>query len=138
MVDTLTSLKPYFDEISEHEEEKLDELHAIFQEHFLDNPFRLNGKLVVVKRHPYNPGKDGLPDHFAHYFEKFVHVVTRTIDNKRGIKEREFRQERANRIHWIKTCFGILQTTLEFQHSVFLKMMAMSEIIFGTKRRTSW
>lgn len=102
MVDILASLKPYFDEISEQEEEKLDELHAIFQKHFLDNPFRLNGKLVVVKRHPYNPGKDGLPDHFAHYFEKFVHVITRTIDNKRGIKEREFRPERATRIHWIK------------------------------------
>lgn len=102
MPDILASLQPYFDDISEHDEQKLDELHAIFQDHFLDNPFYLDGKLVVVKRHPYRPGKDGLPDHFAHYFEKFVHVVTRTSDDKRGKKEREFRPERANRIHWIK------------------------------------
>lgn len=102
MPDILASLKPYFDEISEHEEQKLDELHGIFQEHFLDNPFYLDEKLVLVKRHPYNPGKDGLPDHFAHYFEKFIHVVTRSIDNKKGLIRREFRPERANRIHWIK------------------------------------
>ncbi|MCE1198072.1 MAG: hypothetical protein LWW85_03810 [Marinilabiliales bacterium] len=102
MPDILDSLEPYFATVNEHDEEKLDELHAVFQEHFMDNPFYLDGKLVRVKRHVYNPQKDGLPDYFTHYFEKFVHVVSRTIATKKGNKQREFRPERANRIHWIK------------------------------------
>jgi hypothetical protein len=102
MPDILASLEPYFDEVSELDEQKLDELHGIFQDHFLDNPFYIEGKLVVVKRHPYRPDKDGLPDYFAHYFEKFVHIISRTSNDKRGVKTREFRPERANRIHWIK------------------------------------
>ncbi len=102
MPDVLGSLQPYFDSLSEHDEEKITELHAIFQDDFLDNPFYIENKQVIIKRHPYRPKKDGLPNHFAHYFEKFVHVVTRTKDKKRGIQTREFRSERANRIHWIK------------------------------------
>ena len=102
MPDILDSLEPYFAKVNEHDEAKLDELHAIFQEHFMDKPLYLDGKLVSVKRHVYNPKKDGLPDYFAHYFEKFVHIVSRTIDTKKSDKQREFRSERANRIHWIR------------------------------------
>lgn len=102
MEDVLGKLTPYFDSLTENDEEKIDELHAIFQDHFLDNIFFKVNKRVVVKRHFYRHEKDGLPEHFSRYFEKFVHIVSRTIDNKKGQKKREFRAERANRIHWIK------------------------------------
>lgn len=102
MEDVLGGLEPYFDDLCEDDEDKIDELHAIFQDHFLDNAFYFEGKQVIVKRHIYRHEKDGLPAHFSRYFEKFVHVVSRTKDRKRGNKQREFRAERANRIHWIK------------------------------------
>jgi hypothetical protein len=102
MEDVLGQLTPYFDSLNENEEEKIDELHAVFQDHFLDNIFYYGKMRVVVKRHFYRHEKDGLPAHFSRYFEKFVHIVSRTIDNKKGQKKREFRAERANRIHWIK------------------------------------
>jgi hypothetical protein len=102
MEDVLGNLCPYFESISVFEEEKLDELHTIFQEHFFNSPLFLDAKMVVIKRHPFNPLKDGLPDFYSRYYEKFVHIITRETSNKRGIKNREFREERANRIHWIK------------------------------------
>lgn len=102
MEDVLGQLTPYFNSLTENEEEKIDELHAIFQDHFFDNNFYYKGKHVIVKRHFYRHQKDGLPQHFSRYFEKFVHIVSRTTDNKKGKKKREFKAERANRIHWIK------------------------------------
>ncbi|WP_439182517.1 hypothetical protein [Carboxylicivirga taeanensis] len=101
MKDVLDALEPYFDSLTQDEEDKLDELHAVFQNHFIDNTFEIDGKKLVVKRHIYNPRKDGLPAHFSRYFEKFVHIVTRTENLRRG-KKRSFRADRANRIHWIK------------------------------------
>lgn len=99
MDNPLDSLQPYFSCVDELDEEKLDELHSIFQSDFMDNSLEIDGKKLVIKRHIYNPRKDKLPKHFARYFEKFVHIVTR--ENSKT-KKREFRPERANRIHWIK------------------------------------
>ena len=102
MPDVLDNLKPYFDSLSEEDEEKLDELHSIFQNDFCNNPFSINGINVKVKIHPYNHKKDNLPEHFSRYYEKFVHVITRKINNNKGNKKREFIEERANRIHWMR------------------------------------
>jgi hypothetical protein len=101
MKDVLASLEPYFDTINENEEDKLDELHAVFQSDFIDNTFSIDGKKLVVKRHVYIPKKDGLPAHFTRYFEKFVHIITREDKTKQG-KKRSFLADRAKRIHWIK------------------------------------
>lgn len=52
-----------------------------------------------------NSKKDNLPVDFERYYEKFVHVITRTIKGgryKTSGKIREFREERANRVHWIR------------------------------------
>ncbi len=89
------------DNLDENDEDKLDELHAIFQNDFIDNTFEIDGKKLVVKRHVYLPKKDDLPEHFTRYFEKFVHVITREDKSKQG-KKRSFLSDRANRIHWIK------------------------------------
>ncbi len=101
MKDVLDSLEPYFQSLTENDEDKLDEIHGVFQNDFIDNVFVLDGKKLVVKRHVYNPIKDGLPCHFSRYFEKFVHIVTRSESSKKG-KKRLFQEDRANRIHWIK------------------------------------
>ena len=64
--------------------------------------FSINGINVKVKIHPFNNAKDNLPAHFSRYYEKFVHIITRKSDNKKGSKKREFIEERANRVHWMK------------------------------------
>ncbi len=97
MSDILAELKPYFDSISLNDEEKIDELFAIYKSCFHYKTIEVKGLILSVKIHSYNPRKDGLPDFFAGYYEKFVHLVTRKIN-----RNREFRPERANRIHWIK------------------------------------
>jgi hypothetical protein len=102
MADILGNLQPYFASLSKDDVEKIDELHTVFQDHFMDHQFYFEGKHVIVKRHFYRHEKDGLGPHFSCYFEKFVHIVTRKTNNYNGDKTREFRSERANRIHWIK------------------------------------
>jgi len=78
-------------------------LHASFQQDFFDNPFSVKGIQVKVKIHPYFPDKDGLPEYFSTYYEKFVHIVTRQTVGKKGVKgKRKFKADRANRIHWLR------------------------------------
>ncbi len=115
MKDVLASLEPYFDVITKEDEDKLDELHAVFQFEFIDNTFEMNGKKLVVKRHVYLPKKDGLPAHFTRYFEKFVHIITREDKSKQG-RKRSFLADRANRIHWIKP---ILEHRNDYRISYF-------------------
>lgn len=102
MNDILDNLRPYFDDNEEFDEAKINELFSVFQRDFFEEPFIVNNLQVKVKRHPYNPGKDGLPEYFSHYYEKFVHITTRAIKDNKGNKCRKFCTERANRIHWIK------------------------------------
>lgn len=104
IVDILGSLQPHFPDLfDENDEQKLDELHSIFTNHFFSRPITCMGKSLQVKRYPYtNCRKDDLPQHFERFYEKFVHIVTRKPDKNGKNSKREFDIERANRIHWIK------------------------------------
>lgn len=106
-VDELGALKPYFEDgITEGDSSKITMLHAIFHRDFFENPVSIDGIPLKVKPYLYkNSKKDNLPLDFENYCEKFVHVITRTIKSstrKMASNIREFREERANRIHWIK------------------------------------
>lgn len=95
--DELGTLKPYFaDGIAETEQEKIDELHAIFHRDFFENTVIIDGTPLKVKPYLYrNSKKDNLPADFELYYEKFVHVITRTIKGgkyKTSGKIREFRE----------------------------------------------
>lgn len=105
--DVLGGLVPYFSEqISIDDIEKIDALHRIFQNDFFDNTVIVDGKELKIKPYKYsNNKKDSLPDEFSRYYEKFVHLITRTVKAtnwKTASNIREFRSERANRIHWIR------------------------------------
>jgi|WetSurMetagenome_2_1015567.scaffolds.fasta_scaffold328554_1 hypothetical protein len=104
--DILDSIAPYFPTpININDEEKIDELFAVFQRDFFDNPFEIQGKKVKVKFYPYTKHKrDGLPEFYSNYYEKFVHLITREVKGRTVVlpKQREFKEERANRIHWLK------------------------------------
>ena len=107
VADELGALKPYFaDGVAETEQEKMDELYAIFHRDFFENTVIIDGIPLKVKPYLYkNSKKDNLPVDFERYYEKFVHVITRTIKGgryKTSGKIREFREERANRVHWIR------------------------------------
>ena len=81
VADELGALKPYFaDGVAETEQEKMDELHAIFHRDFFENTVIIDGTPLKVKPYLYkNSKKDNLPVDFEQYYEKFVHVITRTI-----------------------------------------------------------
>ena len=105
--DILEKLQPYFDcVLSVDDKEKILELHERFKNDLLIQKVNLDGVELIVKPYPYNRShKDGLPKWFDGLLEKFVHVITRDAkEDKRKIskKIREFRSERALRIHWIK------------------------------------
>lgn len=94
----LKKLKPFFsDGIGKEDEKKLDKLFERFKSDFFDESILIDGTKFKVKIHPYNPRKDNLPSFYGHYYEKFVHLITRKQNRKRF-----FEEERANRIHWIK------------------------------------
>lgn len=101
MCEELESLEPYFaDDIKftpENEEELLAQLHDIFIDDFITNPFQVDGATVLIKDEL--SAHKGLPDYFAYYRHDFVHCVTRKSDITR---RRVFEPERANRVHWIK------------------------------------
>ncbi len=105
-IDILDGLQPYFsDSFTMNDEEKIDELFGVFQRDFFENSFQVQGKNVKVKIAPYTKHLfDGLPEFYCGYYEKFVHIITREIDGKLKIspKTRKFKEDRANRIHWIK------------------------------------
>ncbi len=99
--DVLADLKPYFDKIEENEEEKIIEIYSIFKRELIDNPIKIDGVFLKIKPYMYkNNQKDRLPLFFCNFNEKFVHVVTLKVEGKQ--KVREFRSERAIRVHWIK------------------------------------
>lgn len=106
-MDILGELKPYFDtDISIGDQEKIIQLHDAFCHDFIDERVWLDGREINVKKYPYNQaGKDRLPEWYNGLNEKFVHIITREIKESRrknARKIREFRTERALRIHWIK------------------------------------
>ena len=81
-------------------------IHVVFIDDFLNNTTILDGRTVKIKPYSYNKAsKDKLPEWYNGLNEKFVHIITRDIkESKRkdSKKIREFRSERALRIHWIK------------------------------------
>lgn len=113
--DILGNLKPYFDcELTVHDKDKILELHQKFRTDLIDQKVILDGEELVVKTYPYNHSqKDGLPEWYDGLLEKFVHIITRDRkENRRKTSRvvREFRSERALRIHWIKP---ILENSLD-------------------------
>ena len=109
--DILGKLQPYFDCIlSVEDKDKILELHERFKKDLLIQKVNLDGTELIVKPYPYNRShKDGLPEWFDGLLEKFVHVVTRDAkEDRRKISKtvREFRSERALRVHWIKPILG--------------------------------
>lgn len=105
--DILGMLQPCFDcELSVDDKDKILELHERFKDDVLIQKVNLDGAELIIKPYPYNRShKDGLPDWFDGLLEKFVHVITRDAkeDRRKTAKTvREFRSERAVRVHWIK------------------------------------
>lgn len=106
-IDVLGSLKPYCDEtIAVTDKEQIMYLHNMFREDFMVGTVMLDGKEVKVKPVLYSRATiDHLPDWFNGLSEKFVHIITREVkenNRKNSRKIREFRSERALRIHWIR------------------------------------
>lgn len=107
MTDVLSSLEPYYkDGVHVGDEEKVKALHDVFCRDFFTDGVFLDGERINVKPYRYSSShKDNLPEWYETYKEKFVHVITRTVKSsnwKTASKVREFRAERANRIHWIR------------------------------------
>ena len=105
--DVLGCLTPFYDTpLSVDNEEQIKTLHSIFCEHFIDGEVKYDNKIIRVKTFPYNKAaKDHLPEWYNGLNEKFVHIITRDVKanrTKTAGKIREFRSERALRIHWIK------------------------------------
>lgn len=106
-MDILGELTPYFDsDLSVEDKEKILELHDRFKEDLFNNKVKLDDTELIIKPYLYNKSKkDGLPDWFDGLLEKFIHIITRDIkenNRKTSRKVREFRSERALRVHWIK------------------------------------
>lgn len=105
--DELGALEPYFsDGIKETELDKIKELHTIFHQDFFEHTVVIDKTPLKVKPYLYrNSKKDNLSIDFERFYEKFVHIITRSIKGgkyKTASKIREFREERANRVHWIR------------------------------------
>lgn len=106
--DILGNLMPYYggDTICADDKEKILLLHDLFCKDFILGTVLLDNKNIKVKTYPYNrASKDNLPDWYNGLNEKFVHIITREVkenSRKNSRKIREFRSERALRIHWIK------------------------------------
>ncbi|MCX6252627.1 MAG: hypothetical protein NTX61_17985 [Bacteroidetes bacterium] len=106
VLDILGSLTPRFTEpIQSTDKEIIDSIYACYLRDFFDQPFQIDHKNIKVKKEFYsNHIADGLPDFYSHYHEKFVHLLTREISGRTKVmsKKRMFKENRANRIHWIK------------------------------------
>lgn len=105
--DYLDSLEPYFPyELDLANKAEIEELHTVFCNDFLSGTVYIDDKRIKVFNYKYSKStKDGLPLWFDDLNEKFVHIITRDIKGgryKTSRKIREFRSERANRVHWIK------------------------------------
>ncbi len=94
MID-LDDLEELFDDLDFNEptSEQIFKMYGIFLNDFVKNTLYIKGKSV---RYKTNPSKHPL---FKGKHDTFVHVVTRE-SKMRG--KREFDQQRANRIHWIR------------------------------------
>lgn len=93
---SLNRLEPLLkDEIinTKSEEELKKTFYSVYENDFLKNPFKINGKDIKIV-----PDKSKIPG-FEEYQETFAHIVTREIKSQ---KERFFELNRANRIHWVK------------------------------------
>lgn len=106
-MDVLSSLEPFYKEgVQVQEMDKIKALHEVFYNDFFVEGVYVDGEKVKVKPYKYsNSKKDGLPEEYTSLIEKFVHIITRNVKSsswKSAPKIREFREERANRIHWIK------------------------------------
>ena len=100
--DVLDNLEPFFEdkELSfdpEVNEQQLNELHSIFKNDFITNPFQFDSSTVLIKE--VNSEHKGQPDFFKNYLHDFVHCITRKNDLT---NRRQLEPMRANRIHWIK------------------------------------
>jgi hypothetical protein len=105
--DCLDSLEPYFPyDLDVTNKSEIEKLHSVFCNDFLDGTVYIDDKQIKVFHYIYSkPEKDGLPLWFADMNEKFVHIITRDVKSgryKTARKIREFRSERANRVHWLK------------------------------------
>lgn len=106
-IDVLGSLEPYYkDGIQADDVEKVKALHGIFCKDFFTDGVYVDGERINVKPYKYSKsGKDKLLIDYEEFTEKFVHIITRTVKEstrKTASNIREFRPERANRIHWIR------------------------------------
>lgn len=106
-IDILGMLKPYVDgSVSVDDKTIIEQLHTLFCDNFINGTVILDGRVVKVKPYPYNRAHiDGLPVWYDGLNEKFVHIITREVKadrRKTSRMIREFRSERALRIHWIK------------------------------------
>lgn len=106
-VDILGSLAPFYpDGVSVGDIDKVKALHDVFHNDFFVNQVNIVGLPLKVKPYKYNRSKkDNLPIEYENFYEKFVHIITRTVKAnnwKTAPNIREFREERANRVHWIR------------------------------------
>ena len=105
--DLLSSLEPYFaDGIDVDDLDKVRTLHDIFERDFFTDGVMIDGERLEVKPYKYaGSDKDQLPEDYENFYEKFVHIITRTVKAspwKPAQSIREFCPTRANRIHWIR------------------------------------
>lgn len=105
--DLLSTLEPYFtDGLSVSDIDKVKILHDIFEKDFFTDGVTIDGEKLKVKPYKYRgSNKDRLPVDYELFYEKFVHIITRSVKSsnwKTASSIREFRPERANRVHWIK------------------------------------
>lgn len=105
--DLLSKLEPYFaDGLFVNDIDKVKVLHNIFEKDFFTDGVTIDGEKLKVKPYKYRGrDKDRLPIDYELFYEKFVHIITRSVKAstwKTASSIREFRPERANRVHWIK------------------------------------
>jgi hypothetical protein len=95
MIEDLDDLEELFGDLGfgDPTPEQIYKMYGIFLNDFVRNTLYVKGKMV---RYKTNPSKHPL---FRGMHDTFVHVVTRE-SKIRG--KREFDQQRANRIHWIR------------------------------------
>jgi len=89
----IEDLDIYFHDLTyNYTQEQIEELHNVFLNDFVENPFEVMGLKVKVIL------KNSKVDDFEEYPETFVHLITR----KSNSGKRVFDQYRANKIHWVK------------------------------------
>lgn len=106
-MDILGALKPFVEgDISVDDKTTIEQLHTLFCDTFVNGTVILDGREVKVKPFLYECADiDHLPDWYNGLNEKFVHIITREVKadrHKTSKLIREFRSERALRLHWIK------------------------------------